>query len=206
MLDRGAESDPIPVEGGAPSPGPIEVSWRYFRLGVSHIVPDGLDHLLFVFGLFLLTPRLGSLLFQVSAFTLAHTLTLALSSYGVVRLAPSVVEPLIAVSIAYVAVENVLTPKLTVWRPLVVFGFGLLHGMGFAGVLGELGLPRRDFLLGLLSFNAGVEAGQLIVLVAAFVIVGSFRNQPWYRSRLTVPLSLVIAAVGLVWTVERALA
>ncbi|HXV64535.1 MAG TPA: HupE/UreJ family protein, partial [Vicinamibacteria bacterium] len=206
VLDRGAESDPIPVEGRAPAPDPIAVALRYFHLGLSHIVPGGLDHILFVLGLFLLSARPGPLLFQVSAFTLAHTLTLALSSYGVVRLTPSVVEPLIALSIAYVAVENVLTPKLTVWRPLVVFGFGLLHGMGFAGVLGELGLPRRDFLVGLLGFNAGVEAGQLIVLGAAFVIVGSFRSKPWYRSRVTVPLSLAVAAIGLYWTVERVLA
>jgi hypothetical protein len=114
----------------------------YLRLGFTHILPRGLDHVLFVLGIFLLAVDLKPVLWQVSAFTLAHTITLALTVYGVVSLSPRIVEPLIALSIVYVAVENVFTSKLHAWRPVIVFCFGLLHGMGFAGVLNEIGLPR----------------------------------------------------------------
>jgi hydrogenase/urease accessory protein HupE len=181
-----------------------DVLLDYVALGFTHIVPKGLDHILFVLGLFLLSARLGPLLIQVTAFTVAHTLTLALSVYGVVSLSPAIVEPLIAASIAYVAIENVLTPTLKPWRALVVFGFGLLHGLGFAGVLQEVGLPHGQFVPALVSFNVGVELGQLAVILAAFLAVGVWgRNQQWYRPRFVVPTSAVIAVVGLFWTVQR---
>lgn len=205
VLNRGEESDPFPISGSSEQ-GPtsrLETAWRYFRLGLRHIVPEGLDHILFVLGLFLLSPKPKALLLQVTAFTLAHTSTLALSSHGVVRLPPQVVEPLIALSIAYVAVENVATTELKPWRPLVVFLFGLLHGMGFAGVLGELGIPREEFLTALLSFNLGVEAGQLTVLAGAFLSIGWLRRRSWYRAAVTVPLSIAIAVTGLYWAVIR---
>jgi hypothetical protein len=141
-------------------------------LGFTHILPKGLDHILFVLGLFLLSTRKGPLLAQVTAFTIAHTLTLGLSVFGVVSLSWSVVEPLIAASIAYVAVENILTPNLKPWRTTVVFGFGLPHGLGFAGVLQEVGLPRSQRLPLLASFNVGVELGQLTVIALAFLAVG----------------------------------
>ena len=205
VLTRGAASAPYPLDVDQPiaSRGRLRTAVQYLGLGVWHIVPEGLDHILFVLGLFLLSSRLRPLLWQVTAFTIAHTVTLALSSYGVIALPSTTVEPLIALSIAYVAVENLFTRELTPWRPLVVFGFGLLHGMGFAGVLGELGLPDRDFLTALLSFNLGVEAGQLSVILLAFLTLGWFRHRAWYRARATVPLSLVIALVGLYWFVER---
>ena len=177
---------------------------QYVSLGFIHIVPLGIDHVLFVLGLFLLTTRLGPLLIQVTAFTVAHTITLALTIYGVFSLSPAIVEPLIALSIVYVAIENVITSKLTVWRPFIVFGFGLLHGMGFAGVLRELGLPESQFLTALLSFNIGVEFGQLTVIASAFLAVGIWgRGKDWYRPRVVVPVSLAIALVGLFWTVQR---
>ena len=128
---------------------------QYLWLGYTHILPQGLDHILFVIGLFLLSPRLKTLLLQVTAFTIAHSITLGLSMYGIVSLPPRVVEPLIALSIAYVAIENLLTRELKPWRVALVFTFGLLHGLGFAGVLRELGLPRAEFLTALLTFNAG---------------------------------------------------
>ena len=181
-----------------------DVLLDYVVLGFTHIVPKGLDHILFVLGLFLLSARMGPLLIQVTAFTVAHTLTLALSVYGVVSLSPAIVEPLIAASIAYVAIENVLTPTLKPWRALVVFGFGLLHGLGFAGVLQEVGLPRGQFVPALVSFNVGVELGQLAVILAAFLAVGVWgRNKSWYRPRFVIPASTAIAAVGLFWTVQR---
>ncbi len=204
VLQRGEESPPIRLGGPAQGPGRGETALRYLRLGFRHIVPEGTDHMLFVLGLFLLSARLRPLLLQVSAFTLAHTATLALSTLGVVRLSPAVVEPLIALSIAYVAVENTLQRELRPWRAALVFGFGLLHGLGFAGALGELGLPRGDFVTGLLAFNTGVELGQLAVLAGAFLATSPLRGKPWYRRLVVVPLSLVIALVGVYWTATRA--
>ena len=129
---------------------------------------------------------------------------MAWSIYGVISLSPNIVEPLIALSIVYVAVENILTSKLTLWRPFVVFGFGLLHGMGFAGVLQELGLPRSEFLNALVTFNLGVEFGQLAVISIAFLVVGIWgRGKEWYLPWVVIPGSLFIAVVGFYWAVER---
>ena len=99
--------------------------------------------------------------------------------------------------------ENIFTQKLHVWRPIIVFVFGLLHGLGFAGILTEIGLPPSDFILGLIAFNVGVEFGQLAVIALAFLVVGWFVNKPWYRSRVVIPASLAIAAMGAFWFVER---
>src|SRR5262249_55438805 len=139
----------------------LETVVRYLALGFTHIVPNGFDHMLFVLGIFLLTRRLKSVMWQGRAFTGADSITLALSMYGLIALKPSVVEPMIAISIAYVAIENIFLSELKSWRIALVFAFGLLHGMGFAGALKELGLPRREFITALIAFNSGVEAGQL---------------------------------------------
>ncbi len=183
----------------------VQVFRRFLGLGFTHILPEGTDHILFVLGIFLLSVRWKPMLIQVTAFTVAHTITLGLTMYGLISLRPTIVEPLIALSIVYVAVENVLTSKLTPWRPAVVFCFGLLHGMGFASVLREIGLPRSEFVTALFSFNLGVECGQLSVLVGAFLLLGlPFREKPWYRARIVVPGSVVIAAIGLIWFIQRA--
>lgn len=203
ILQRGDRSAPYPLDRPPPQPGRFEVAGQYVGLGFRHILPLGIDHILFVLGLFLLNTAWRPLLVQVTAFTAAHTLALALSTYGVVSLSPSIVEPLIALSIAWIAFENVVTDELKPWRPAVVFGFGLLHGLGFAGVLAELGLPPNEYLTALLSFNVGVELGQLTVIALAFVALGAFGQRPWYRSRVTVPLSLIIGVVGLYWAFER---
>jgi hydrogenase/urease accessory protein HupE len=203
-LDAGAASAPFPLARSVIPPTRWEVMRTYLKLGFSHIVPAGPDHILFVLGIFLLSRKLKPILQQVTAFTIAHTLTLALSIYGLVRLPPSVVEPLIALSIVFVAVENILTPELKPSRIALVFCFGLLHGLGFAGVLSEMGLPRSEFLTALLSFNLGVEGGQLTVIAVAFLLVGlPFRKQIWYRQRVVIPASFLIAAVGLYWSVQR---
>ena len=114
-----------------------------------------------------------------------------------------IVEPLIALSIAYVAIENLVTRELKPWRIALVFMFGLLHGLGFAGVLRELGLPRDEFLTALLTFNLGVEGGQLTVIAAAMIVTAPFMTKGWYRQRVVIPASLIIAAIGLYWTVIR---
>jgi hypothetical protein len=203
-LEPGDASPPFTLGQSLLPPSRGEVLRRYLALGFTHIVPKGLDHMLFVLGLFLLSPRIKPLLWQVSAFTLAHTLTLALSVYGVVSLPSRVVEPAIALSIVFVAVENVLARRLTPWRPAVVFLFGLLHGLGFAGVLTQLGLPRSQFVAALLSFNVGVEAGQLaVILLASLLLALPFGRKSWYRARVEVPASLAIAAAAAVWFVQR---
>jgi hypothetical protein len=205
VLAPGAESWPVPLAGPRLAASGLETFRRFVLLGVTHILPWGLDHVLFVLGLALLSPRLGPLLAQVTAFTAAHTLTLALSSYGVVRLSPQIVEPLIAISIVYVAVENVVSPKLRASRVVLVFAFGLLHGLGFAGVLGEIGLPEGQRLAALLGFNVGVELGQLAVIALAAVALGVWAKLGGRREALVRPASVLIAAVGLFWFVQRLL-
>ena len=205
ILEPGERSEPLELSGPVEAAGPGAVARLYLGLGFVHIVPEGADHILFVLGLFLLSARLRPLVWQVTAFTVAHAVTLTLAALGYVSLPAGLVEPLIALSIAYVGVENVLVDRLTRWRPAVVFGFGLLHGLGFAGVLGELGLPDQERLLALVTFNLGIELGQLAVILAAALTFGWFRSRPWYRRRLAVPASAAIALAGLAWAAERAL-
>lgn len=203
FLTDGATSGPIPVAGGRQA-GQVETFFGYIPVGFDHIVPKGLDHILFVLGLFFLAARLRPLLTQVTAFTAAHTITLALGALGLVNIPASIVEPVIAASIVFVAVENVVSPRMHWWRPIVVFCFGLLHGLGFASVLGEFGLPENAFIPALIGFNIGVELGQLTVIAVAFALVGYwFRDRPWYRARIAIPASVFIALVGAWWVVER---
>ncbi|MGE5275484.1 MAG: HupE/UreJ family protein [Acidobacteriota bacterium] len=204
-VEGGRESEPFALSAQIVPPTLARVAGQYLRLGYTHILPKGADHILFVLGIFLLSRRGKPILWQVTAFTVAHTITLGLTIYGIVSLRPAIVEPLIALSIVYVAVEDVFTSRLSPWRIALVFGFGLVHGMGFAGVLSQLGLPRSQFLPALVCFNAGVELGQLTVIAAAFALVGlPFRGRPWYHRRVAVPLSLAIAAVGLYGAITRA--
>jgi hydrogenase/urease accessory protein HupE len=204
-LEGSSPTTPVSIIAPPPPLTRAEIARQYFSLGYTHILPKGLDHILFVIGIFLLSTRWRSVLLQVSTFTLAHSITLGLTMYGLVSLPPRVVEPMIALSIAYVAVENLVTSELKSWRVALVFGFGLLHGMGFAGVLRELGLPRSQFLTALVTFNAGVEAGQLSVIALALLAVAYWRaNGFTYRRFIVQPASALIALVGLYWTIERA--
>ena len=203
-LEGGQSSKPFDIGEPATLGSRWDTIKRYVVLGFTHILPHGLDHMLFVLGLYLLSGRARSVLLQVSAFTVAHSITLGLSMYGILTLPSKVVEPLIAISIAYVAIENIFQSELKSWRVALVFAFGLLHGLGFAGALQELGLPRSEFLIALLSFNVGVEAGQLTVIAVAFLLVGWYcSKQTWYRSRVVVPASLAIACTAVYWTVQR---
>lgn len=185
------------------TPTVFEQISTYLYQGVLHIVPKGLDHILFVLALFLLSTQFKPLLWQVTVFTLAHTITLLLAGYQVIQAPASVVEPLIALSIAFVALENMFHSQLKSWRLLIIFAFGLLHGLGFASVLLDLGLPQQWAFLSLVSFNIGVEFGQLLVVTTAFLLVGWFRHASWYRKVIILPGSALIAAVGLFWTFER---
>jgi len=176
----------------------------YLKLGYQHILPLGLDHILFVLSLFLLNPRLKPVLWQATAFTVAHSVTLGLAMYHVITPPAHIVESLIAISILYVALENILSTRLRRSRLGIVFLFGLVHGMGFAGALGRLGLPPNAYLLSLVMFNIGVELGQMTIIVAAFFLLGKwFGEKPGYRQRVVIPVSLVIAAIAAFWTVQR---
>lgn len=200
----GGQSTPKIEIGGGEARGFFSVFAEYIPVGFDHILPKGLDHILFVLGLFFFSTALRPLLVQVTSFTLAHTVTLALGALGIVTVPGSIVEPIIAASIVYVAIENVFVREMKPWRPVVIFVFGLLHGLGFASVLGEFGLPANQFVAALVGFNVGVEFGQLTVIAIAFLLVGFwFRNKDWYRARIAIPASLLIAAVGAYWFVER---
>ena len=203
-LEGGQSSAPVALKAPAPAVDRLGTARRYLALGFTHIVPGGLDHVLFVLGIYLLSGRARSVLWQVSAFTMAHSITLGLSMYGLVSVSPRIVEPLIALSIAYVAIENIFLSELKSWRVALVFAFGLLHGMGFAGALKELGLPRSEFVTALLTFNVGVEAGQLAVIGTAFLLVGWYSaDRVWYRRRIVLPASMAIACTAVYWTIQR---
>lgn len=176
----------------------------YLELGYTHILPLGLDHILFVLSLYLLSPKLKPVLYQATAFTVAHSVTLGLSMYHVIKPPANIVEPVIALSIMYVALENIFSPKLKKSRIGIVFLFGLVHGMGFASALGQLGLPQNSYLTSILMFNLGVEFGQLTVIISAYLLFGKwFGNKPWYRKGIVIPLSVIIAIIAAFWTVQR---
>ncbi len=179
---------------------------EYIVIGFEHIIPLGLDHILFVVGIYLLSQAWRALLWQVSAFTLAHTITLALATLGFVSVSPAIVEPLIALSIAYVAIENLFHQRLNRGRIALIFGFGLLHGLGFAGVLGEIGLSDEAFIPSLIAFNIGVELGQLAVLALMTLLLGFWLgNSKHWERWVRIPLSLAIGLIGVYWFFERIL-
>ncbi len=202
---NGGEMTPDLPRAEVLTEGAGAVFLRYIGAGFEHIVPLGLDHILFVLGLYFFATRAGPLLWQVSAFTLAHTITLALAATGTVSVPASVVEPLIAASIVYVGVENTIGRGNVRGRTALVFAFGLLHGLGFASVLGDYGIASDRFAGALIGFNIGVEFGQLAVIGVAFAMTGWFIARPWYRRAIAIPASLAIAAVGAYWVVERTL-
>ena len=203
ILERGARSEPFKFTADSELTSSRESTWQYFRLGFVHILPKGADHILFVLGLFFLSLRARVLIWQVTAFTVSHAVTLALGASEVIALPTQFVEPLISLSIVWIAVENTLTHQLSHWRTAVVFLFGLVHGLGFASVLNELGLPNNDRLFAILTFNAGIEVGQLAILSLALGTIGWLKNRTWYRHRVAIPASVIIGVIGLVWTVEQ---
>ncbi|MCR9258864.1 MAG: HupE/UreJ family protein [Pseudomonadaceae bacterium] len=178
-------------------------SLSWVVIGFQHIIPRGLDHIAFVLGLFFLSTGLRPLLLQVTGFTIAHSLTLGLAMYGFVSVPAAIVEPLIAASIVYVALDNLYASHLAPFRMLVVCAFGLLHGLGFAAVLQEIHMPQESFAQALLLFNVGVELGQIAVIAGAFALVGAFRSRSWYSSGIAHPATMGIAGVGAYWLLKR---
>jgi hydrogenase/urease accessory protein HupE len=181
-----------------------QVAREYVGAGFDHIVPAGMDHILFVLGLYLFSTHLRPLFWQVTMFTVAHSITLALAMTGWVVLPARVVEPLIALSIAYVGIENLWHRRLHRSRLLLVFGFGLLHGLGFASMLADFGMPDDAFATALIAFNVGVEFGQLAIIGVAFLAFGFwFGDKPYYRRLVVVPASALISVIGLWWFWDR---
>ncbi len=180
------------------------MAWSMLKLGIEHIL-TGADHLVFLLGLILVGGSLRSLVGVVSAFTLAHSITLALAAFSIFAPSPRLVEPAIALSIAYVGIENLfVTDASKRWR--ITFPFGLIHGFGFAGALREIALPRAQVPIALVSFNLGVELGQLAVLSIALPLVLVARNAAWFGDRGVKALSLAIAIGGGLLFVARLVA
>lgn len=180
-------------------------SWtEAFRQGFLHVLPRGLDHLLFVLGLFFYRRNWRPLLSQSLAFTLAHTVTLGLAAAGFVRLPGNWVEPMIALSLVAVALENLRPSKnqSTSARLAIVFGFGLVHGLGFAGTLSVWLKPGDGFLSALLCANFGVEAAQATILAAAWILTAPLYATPFYP-RLRIAGCLTIAGLGALWAIQR---
>jgi hypothetical protein len=181
-----------------------ETALFYLKSGYEHILPLGLDHILFVLGLFLLSPGLKQIIWQSTAFTVAHSITLGLAMYDVIAPPSAIIEPLISLSIVFIAVENIILKKVKASRMGMIFLFGLVHGLGFASALSDLGLPQKSFLTSLIMFNAGVELGQLTVILLAFFLVGKwFGKKPFYRKAIVVPASCIIIVVAGYWTIQR---
>ncbi len=175
----------------------------YLQLGFTHIIPLGFDHILFILSLFFLSSKLNSVLWQATAFTVAHSITLGLAMFGIISLSPHLVEPFIALSIMFVAIENIIGNKLRPTRILVVFVFGLIHGLGFAGVLTEMQLSQKEFVHALIGFNLGVEIGQVCIILMAWFLLVNWFNKAWYRNRIVIPLSTTIAIIAFYWTIQR---
>jgi hydrogenase/urease accessory protein HupE len=207
--------------GARPGPeasrSPAPSAWGFFAMGVEHI-STGYDHLVFLFGLILVGGRLRSIVATITAFTLAHSVTLGLAALGVLSPSARVVEPLIALSIAYVGAENFwassaqpvqggerhaafLQTAERRWR--ITFPFGLVHGFGFAGALREIDLPRAKVPMALLTFNLGVEAGQLAVMAIVLPLVLRLRKSEAFADRGVKVLSGGVLLAGLVWFVQR---
>ena len=184
-----------------------DVVWYYLKLGFQHIIPSGPDHILFVISLCLLSTKISTIIWQASAFTIAHTITLALSMKNIIVAPGQLVEPMISLSIVFVAVENILLNELKPWRVLIVFFFGLVHGMGFASALSEVGLPRNNFFTSIIAFNLGVEIGQIAIILFVFgLLVTPFGKKVNFKKQFVYPLSILIALIASYWTIERVMA
>lgn len=184
----------------------MSIALQYLQIGFTHVIPLGFDHILFILSIFFLNSDVKSVIIQCSVFTLAHSVTLGLTAAGYIAPNANIIEPLIALSILFTSIENIVHQKINSWRVLVIFLFGLIHGMGFANALKETGIPQAHFVTALLFFNLGVEAGQVtIIFCAYFFIAFWFKDKPWYRNRIVYPVSSGIACVALYWTIERIL-
>ncbi len=178
---------------------------KFFVLGIQHIIPKGLDHILFIFGLFLFSSSLKKLISQITIFTIAHSITLIFVSLSLMRINPQIVEPIIALSIVYIGLENIFKKHIKEYlRYVVILFFGLLHGLGFALVLSDIGYKSSDLFVNLISFNLGIEVAQISIVLALYLLIAlNFAKNKNYRIFFQVPSSILISSVGLYWFFER---
>lgn len=181
-----------------------EILLYYFKLGFTHVFPLGFDHILFVLSLFFLNANVKSLIWQCTLFTLAHSVTLGLMASGKLTVNTNITEPLIALSIVFTSIENILKDKLSLCRMIIILIFGLIHGMGFATALSETGLPDAHFASTLVAFNLGVEFGQLAIILGAWYIMAKWIHQKsWYKTHVVYPASSLMACIALYWMIDR---
>ena len=183
-----------------------EIIKQYLQLGFTHVIPLGFDHILFILSIFFLNSKLKSVIMQCSVFTIAHSISLGLTAAGYIIPPSQIIEPLIALSILFTSVENIVHDNVNPYRLIIIFLFGIIHGMGFASALNEIGLPPSDFFTALFSFNLGVELGQVSIIIAAYLLIGKwFSKKTWYKLRIVYPLSSAIGCIAFYWTIERIL-
>lgn len=204
-LRDGKPSGRIEIEHPEP-PGVTDRLIEFALIGFDHVIPLGWDHILFIIGMALSSLLWRKLLILVSAFTLAHTLTLGLALYGVVEISAQIIEPLIAFSIAYVAIENLLTKQSMMRKTVVVFLFGLIHGLGFATMLQDFEMSADNLLVTLIGFNIGVELAQAVIVLGVVllgVVMGRLGMD--YKKIIVYPVSVMIGLIGIWWGIERLL-
>ncbi len=180
--------------------------YDFIKLGLGHIL-SGPDHILFVLSILLVFVSLKDVLKLASVFTISHSITLILAGSNLVRVSSRVVEPMIALSIAYMAITSVFLRHRPFFRSAhskasTVFFFGLFHGLGFAGLLKDLGIPENRFISSLLSFNIGIELGQILIIFCALPIIYAFRNKLWYPRAIQFA-AVLIAILGFGWAFQR---
>lgn len=196
-----AWSTSIPLDRPFPRPSRLSRLREYAVVGFAHVLPNGLDHILFVIALFLASARARFVPAQIATFTVAHMVSIGVIFLGAVALPSRSAALLVAASIIYIAIENLRRRTLTAVRLAVIFLFALMHALGFASTLTTVQLPRGDLAIALFGFNSGVEVGQLTAVAAIALLVGWWRDRAWYHARVVVPASLFIAAVAAYWTV-----
>ena len=203
-LQSGKESDPIFFNENNFRSMFISFT-KFFVLGIQHIIPKGLDHILFIFGLFLFSSSLNKLIKQITIFTIAHSITLIFVSLSLIKINPQIVEPIIALSIVYVGLENIFKNYIKEYmRYVVILFFGLLHGLGFALVLSDIGYRSSKLFLNLISFNIGIEVAQISIILFLYLLIAiKFAHNKYYRIVFQIPSSILIAAIGLYWFIER---
>jgi hydrogenase/urease accessory protein HupE len=177
---------------------------HYLWVGFQHVIPLGYDHILFIIALFLFNSHLKTAIIQCSLFTISHSLTLVLVALGILHFNVGIIESVIALSIFLVAFENLFSKQLHFYRLILIFIFGLVHGMGFANALAAIAIPQEQFITALLAFNCGVEVAQVFIIILCYYLLARpFSNKTWYKSTVVQPVSISIACIALFWSVER---
>ena len=178
----------------------------YLQSGFSHVIPLGFDHVLFILALFFYNSNLKSAVVQCSVFTLAHSITLGLAAGELISVNNQFIEVVIAWSIFMTSLNSLYPTGLKMWRLGLIFIFGLVHGLGFAAALMQIGFPKNDFLTALISFNIGVELAQIsIILICFYLIAKHLKLRIWYQKKLVNPILFSICCIALFWTMNRIL-